>query len=92
LEIEYGYILPVFEHLHSLDIITVPLEMVKMNNESYMRKLNKEMVDQYNGYELPRAVCINEGDMYYRVIDGFHRMTSAYNQKLKEVSIIVMHK
>ncbi len=86
---EYGHVLPSLEKLTNAEICLVKTDDIELFNDHYVRKINKKFVDQYDDYEFPRAVCTLAGSKY-RVIDGYHRMSSALNKNLKEVSIIVL--
>lgn len=87
---EYGHILPKLLDCTKAEIITTDPKDVEMFNESYMRKLDKEYVEQYNEYKLPRAVVDNGGKFKYRLIDGYNRMTSANNQSLISVDVVLL--
>lgn len=106
LQQEYGYLLPQLKSINSATIIEVPIENVKMGSDSYMRRLEKEFVDQYDEFKLPRGIVMSCGiypddenmitygeikDTTYRLIDGYNRMTSAHNQNLKKVKVIDLH-
>jgi len=87
LEYEYGYVLPKLADAKYTDVVKVKLDDVKLFNDQYMRKVSKSIVDSYVNYDLPRSVCLKEGYKYV-VIDGYHRMMSAQQQKLDSVRII----
>lgn len=86
---EYGFLLPELNSLTSANIQTVELKNVILPNRDYSRKIDKKYIDQYNDYKLPRAICIKENSKF-RLIDGYHRILSAINQKFENVQIIVL--
>lgn len=88
---EYGYLLPYLQEYNAVKIENIKLDQIKLFNREYQKKVSKKEVDYYADYQLPRAVCIMEGDQY-TVIDGYHRMVSAHNQNLGSVSIIQLYK
>ena len=86
---EYGYLLPELELVKDATICNgVDINTINLFNQNHYRKLNQKFVEQYNDYKFPRAICRFDGK--YQVIDGYHRMMSANNLKLKKVSIIVL--
>lgn len=87
LEYEYGYILPKIKDLTTAKVVSVKIDEIKILNDEYLRKVSKETVDYYQSYELPRGVCMKEGD-HYSLVDGYHRMFSALKYKLAKVVII----
>jgi hypothetical protein len=71
LVLEYGYLLDsVYSKEWSYEKIRKD-QMVFANQERFA-ELDKEMVDVYKTYPLPRAICVLENSKY-RVIDGYHR-------------------
>lgn len=87
---EYGYVLLQLQELKEAAVISVLPSVIEMGNDTYARKLEKEYVEQYNKYELPRGIVIVNGKDKYRLLDGYHRMTSAINQALKKIKVIVL--
>lgn len=86
---EYGYLLPKLEPMTAVSEITANINDIECFNEDYSRKLDKNIVDKYNDYTGLRAVCYFVGNKF-RVIDGYHRMASARNIKMKIVDIILL--
>jgi hypothetical protein len=89
LKSEYGFLLSDLVNMKKLELKEVKTFDVELLNNNYSRKINRKFVDQYNNFILPRAVCVKIGKKF-KVIDGYHRMLSAINQKLEKVSILVM--
>lgn len=89
---EYGYILPQLQDLKNAETITLPINDIEVANGDYLRKLEKEYVDQYDNTELLRGVVIKSpvSPNACRLIDGYHRYASALNQKLKKVEMIIL--
>lgn len=89
---EYGHLLPKLQDATKAEIIAVDPKDIEMSNDNYMRKLNKEHVDQYNDYDLPRGIVVAIGGKFkYRLIDGYHRISSANNQSLKTIDVILLN-
>lgn len=88
---EYGFLLSELEKFNTAVVKTVSTSNVILNNKDYSKKLDKLAVDKYKGYSLPRAICIKDGDKY-KVIDGYHRMTSAIINNIEKIDIIVLGK
>jgi hypothetical protein len=87
LELEYGYVLPRLKEASSIKISKVAIGNIKFVNDSYTKKVAAKDINIYNGYKLPRAVCTKSGSTY-SIVDGYHRMVAAMNNKEKNVSII----
>jgi len=88
LQYEYEHILPSLLNLNNVDIVDVDINKVMLNNDTYMRKVSKEP-DYYKDYNLPRAVCTKDGD-YYKLIDGYHRVTSAKKNNINKFKVILL--
>lgn len=89
---EYGYILPQIQPMNTATIIKVPTNSILMAAENYIRRLEKEYVDQYDTFRLPRGIVLKEGKDQYRLLDGYHRCMSALNQNLNKVKVIELSK
>ncbi len=89
LEFEYGFLLDQLKACSSVSILEVPLSKIRPFNQDYSRKVSKKDVGFYLDCKIPRAICSKNGALY-AVIDGYHRMTAAIQQKMKTVSIIVL--
>lgn len=87
---EYGSVLEQLKPLSNVKSEDVKVQDIELFNDSYQRKLNKKYIDQYNNFDLPRAICVKAGKKY-RVIDGYHRMTAAVNSNLKKAKILVLY-
>lgn len=89
LEYEYGYVLPRLQKCTEAKIITLPLDLIKLFNDEYLRKVSKETVDFYQKYDLPRGICVFKSGCY-SLVDGYHRMLAAQKSGADSVSIIEM--
>lgn len=89
--LEYKELLPELQQDYKMVIKTVPIEKVNLGAIKHKNKVAKKDLTIYDKYILPRAVCIESNDKY-RVIDGYHRITNALNNKMTEVSIISLEK
>ncbi len=99
LELEYGYLLPMLENKTMVSVIDNVKKDSLYLSENYLKKINKEDIEIYSGYKMPCAVCIRrhvtpigpfgviDG---YSVIDGYHRVLAAQNNKAKSVSILLL--
>jgi hypothetical protein len=90
LEYEYGYLLPQLDkplnvYIHETEITNIDV----VNNDHY-RRLDKELVTSYKDWKLPRAVLLDCGVGNYRLIDGYHRIRAAIENKLKKVMVIIL--
>lgn len=81
LNLEYGYILDVLEN-KTFEICEVNKTDIVFGQEGHYKKLNKDIVEKYQNYELPRGVCVWD-DLKYRVIDGYHRISACQDKKIK---------
>lgn len=81
LKLEYGYILDVLEN-KDFEICEVERSSIIFGQEGHYKKLDKGMVEKYKDYELPRGICIQDGEKY-RVIDGYHRISACQDEKVK---------
>ena len=94
LELEYSVLTPNVQTATNIEIITVPIEHISIGNKSHYDNLNEDYVDQYNDYKLARAVCLkthwNGTHFNYKLLDGYHKVKSAINMKMKEIPIILL--
>lgn len=90
LETEYQYLLPkLLQNDFSVEIKDIETELISLDNNEYMRKIDSSDVKYIENYKLPRAVCFEQGNKY-RVIDGYHRTTASLKNKDKNIKIIVL--
>ena len=87
LNLEYGYILEKLEGCN-YEIDVIGRGVLSFQREHY-QTLDSEAVSSYKEYDLPRGICLKEGDRY-RLIDGYHRVSAASPQK--PIKIIVAKK
>lgn len=93
LEAEYGYLIPKLQNAeYAVMVVEVSPSVIQMGNDDYMRKVSKKTLEFYAEYKLPRGVCINNGRDAFRLIDGYHRVTSALQNKLDTIKIISLVK
>ena len=71
----------------SLSIIECNPSLIISPQDSYARRLEKDIVESYKDYNLPVAVCKKRGD-YYAVIDGYHRVAAAQNKDSVEIILV----
>jgi len=84
---EYGYLLPKLQN-SVYTIETVLLKDIVIPNDSYVRKLDKDIIESYKNYD--GIVAILDGDNH--VIDGYHRIIAAQQGEKKKVKVIVARK
>lgn len=87
LELEYGYVIDSVQNATSVSIIDCNPSMIISRQDSYARRLEKDVVESYKDYNLPVAVCKKRGD-YYAVIDGYHRVAAAQNKDSVEIILV----
>ena len=95
LEYEYGYVLPKLKKLTTATVREVSIDNLDVFNENHYRKIEKQAIDYYQDYKLPRAVCNKDwaNDDFipeYKVIDGYHRVVSANKNKINKIKVIVL--
>jgi hypothetical protein len=78
LELEYGCILEKLEGC-TYEIDVIGRSLLTFQQEHYIR-LDQEAVASYKDYDLPRGICLADGDRY-RLIDGYHRVSGAIQTK-----------
>jgi len=89
LELEYGYLLPEIDRATKLDIRNGNPKAINIGQQDHYRKLNKQVIDAYKDYDLPRCICLSNKNGL-RLIDGYHRLHSANNQKLDNIDVILL--
>lgn len=87
LRLEYGYVIKSVEDANSISIVECNPELIVSPQMEYYRRLEKDVVDSYKGYEAPCAICKKCNDKYL-TIDGYHRV--AANQDKENITIIVI--
>jgi hypothetical protein len=84
---EYGYLLPKLQgSVYTIE--TVLLKDIVIPNDSYVRKLDKDIIESYKNYD--GIVAILDGNNH--VIDGYHRIIAAQQDEKKKVKVIVARK
>lgn len=87
LKLEYSYIIDSVQNATSASIIDCNPSLIISPQDSYARRLEKDVVESYKDYNLPVAVCKKRGD-YYLVIDGYHRVAAARNKENVEIILL----
>ena len=87
LELEYSYLIDWVASATSAAIIDVSPKNIRLPQTEYFIKVDKDVIEEYKGRDLPIAVCIRDGD-YYRLIDGYHRFVA--NKDRDDVEIIIL--
>ena len=87
LKLEYSYIIDSVQNATSVSIIDCNPSLIISPQDSYARRLEKDVVESYKDYNLPVAVCKKRGD-YYLVIDGYHRVAAAQDKDSVEIIVI----
>lgn len=88
LKLEYGYLLDCIINSSYATISEVPVNLIKLPQMAYARKVSRHIIEDYQNSELPVAVCIKEHDGY-RLIDGYHRF--AANSNRENVKIVALY-
>lgn len=94
LELEYGYLIDRVINTTSAKLEVVNTEKIRLPQQEYFMRLNKEVIEEYKNRKLPVAVCIKERDRYldcfdrYILIDGYHRFVA--NKENAAINIIVL--
>jgi hypothetical protein len=88
---EYSYILNTINNSKSIDVITIKLESVIMNEE-YIQRLKKNLM-QFGDYNfepnIPVGLVRREGGDFI-LIDGYHRFISLKNKNVEKASYLVI--
>ena len=71
LNLEYGYILDVLQGKNYF-VKTINKDQLVFQNDHY-RRLDRDVVENYVNYDLPRGIVVSVGNKKYRLIDGYHR-------------------
>jgi hypothetical protein len=74
LKLEYGYVLEGLEKLH-FTIRKVDKKDIFFPQEGYAKRLDPDMLERYEKWELPRGICVEDNGKY-KVVDGYHRCTA----------------
>lgn len=90
LNLEYGYILDSIKDCKNVEIVDLKVSDIILN-ESYRKKIFK--IDEYYGkdFKLPRGLYLKESLNKFRLIDGYHRLSSAQLLKLDTIKGIILH-
>lgn len=80
LKVEYGHILPELND-KKWSIKTIDRDLITVGQQDHYRRLDSQVVRDYEGYEFPCAVVLELGldDHFpgrYRLIDGYHRLAA----------------
>ena len=63
LEAEYGYLLDKLKPLTKAEIVSVPIESIRLPNDEYGRKVSTEDLKMYEGWEGICGVVVRVGDL-----------------------------
>lgn len=80
LTLEYGYILDILKE-REYSIQTVDLNDISFQKEHY-KKLDRDTIDSYIEYNLPRCIVVKNDNGGYRLIDGYHRFKACKSMKI----------
>lgn len=87
LELEYGYVIDSVKNCCNVSIIDCDSKLVISPQQEYYHRLEKNVVESYKDYEIPRAVCKKNGDKYL-IVDGYHRVAANKNKESIEIIVI----
>jgi len=82
---EYGYILDKIKD-KEYEVKVINTEDITFPQEEYKKKIDSTDYYSDNRYNLIRGVCYFDGEKY-KVIDGYHRLTSTKNKTTKIINI-----
>jgi hypothetical protein len=94
LELEYGYLLDRVQIKTVARIELVSTDTIRLPQQEYFMKLDKEVIEDYKNRNLPVAVCIKEKDRYieafdrYVLIDGYHRFVANKDRKMNKIIVL----
>ena len=88
LETEYSFLLPNVISATTCEIECIEIQDIKLNDEYIFRLKKNNNTAQYNK-KLPAGVVMWENDRY-RLIDGYHRLTSMMQDKVTSTSYVVL--
>jgi hypothetical protein len=77
--LEYGYLLPQLKGCE-YHISTLKKNDIEIPQETYSRRLERNVVANYADYNLPRGVVLLRNNRH-RLIDGYHRMAALDSYK-----------
>lgn len=88
LKLEYGFILSEIDK-KKYNISIVNSNDILFDQKNYKDELNRNGYEYYNdnSYKLIRGVCLSDGKKW-KIIDGYHRISSTKKTKLKIITII----
>lgn len=89
---EYGYLLPDLKDVIDFHIVGVALDDISIGQGEHYRRLDQKFVKQYNGFNMPLAVCLANRNGNHRLIDGYHRIAAARAEGSKVVKVILGYK
>lgn len=87
LTLEYGYLIDCVKCATSADILEVPFCDIRIPQQEYFIKVDKNEIEEYRNRSLPIAVCA-KADFGYKLIDGYHRYVA--NKERLTVEIVVL--
>lgn len=89
LEEEYGYLLDVIKPMTSAKIEVIKTSEINFPNDVYVKKLDIKRIDRYKDYLFPRGIVLKNGTNL-RLIDGYHRLTSAKKNNIENIEVIIL--
>lgn len=95
LEFEYGYILERLKGLRKARVEKIDIDDIEIGAETYAKKVDVNE-SRYEYRELPFCLCVvTDGeigaDARYRIIDGYHRYSTAKKMRKKKIPIVILH-
>jgi len=79
LRLEYGFILDSVENCN-WNIITVNKDKIIFPQNAYQQKINTKALEIYKNYPFARGIVIPVDSTRFKVVDGYHRISSASNK------------
>lgn len=83
LNMEYKNLLPELKN-RKWTIKTIPTKVLSTNKE-YNNMIKRSNSSQYDGWTLPLGIALDNGNKTYRLIDGYHRVSSSHDEKIKMI-------
>lgn len=88
---EYGYLLDSLKDISDASIDKVNLSDILIGQSEHYKQLDREVIKSYYDHTLPIAICIAMCDDKYKLIDGYHRIAAAIQQKKRKIKIIIIN-
>lgn len=88
LEFEYGYLLERLKGLRKARVEKIDISSVRIGSDTYAKKVATNE-RRYEYRDLPFCLCIEDGDGY-RIIDGYHRYSTARKLNKRKIPIAIL--